>query len=284
MTQSRVGEVVVFDREGRFLRAIGTEGSGPGEYSSGYRRVIATNGDSIHIFDVPSARHTVLSPDYDVIRSIPLSTQVDPLDRWMERARWVVSVDANAPADRGWRLRVIDDSGKAIKRLGASPPDPEEQILVRAVSRVSNGRIWTGGGGRYLVELWDSAGQRQRAFSRDVGWFPAIDVTDPKWLTQYWPGTVIALQEDTEGRLWVVTVVAEEAPADARPPGSPNVPAAKRAGVIEVIDIRTGRLLATTRLPWVPDRFLDDLTLSTYRADQRTGQPYVDVWRLRLEK
>jgi hypothetical protein len=67
---------------------------------------------------------------------------------------------------------------------------------------VSNGQIWSGGGGRFLVELWDSAGQRQQAFSRDVDWFPAIDVTDPKWQTQYWPGTVIALQEDAEGQLW----------------------------------------------------------------------------------
>jgi hypothetical protein len=63
-----------------------------------------------------------------------------------------------------------------------------------------------------------------------------------------------------------------------------NVPPAKRAGVIEVIDIKTGRLLATKRLPWVPDRFLGDLILSTYREDERTGQPYVDAWRLRLEK
>lgn len=72
----RRGELDLFDRSGRWLRQIGRPGEGPGEY----REIMAVElvaGDSIWIFDPPNSRITVLSPEFNVVRTLPLGLSAE---------------------------------------------------------------------------------------------------------------------------------------------------------------------------------------------------------------
>ena len=63
-------EFTVFSADGSNFRRIGRDGEGPGEYI----RVLSVreHGEELHVLDNHRRRITVLNPDFDVVRTIPL--------------------------------------------------------------------------------------------------------------------------------------------------------------------------------------------------------------------
>ncbi len=64
-------EIGIFDKEGRFVRSIGSRGEGPGEYGF-IVDVEPGPGDSLYVFDRQNQRVTVLTPEFDVGRTFQL--------------------------------------------------------------------------------------------------------------------------------------------------------------------------------------------------------------------
>ncbi len=63
---TRQSEISVFDSTGKFLRTLGREGEGPGEYRS--IRHIGVGSRYIHVFDFRAGR-TMLNHDFVVVRT-----------------------------------------------------------------------------------------------------------------------------------------------------------------------------------------------------------------------
>jgi len=80
-------EVRVYDAEGRYLRTIGRQGGGPGEFQV-VRRVFPANGDSIGVADAafPTTAHRVaiFAPDGSYARMIQLPPRVEVIGRFAD--------------------------------------------------------------------------------------------------------------------------------------------------------------------------------------------------------
>lgn len=59
-----------FDSSGKFLKAIGREGQGPGEFSWPF--ALAVTADRLFVYDMRNSRVCALSPDGEFIKSIPV--------------------------------------------------------------------------------------------------------------------------------------------------------------------------------------------------------------------
>ncbi|MEX2402706.1 MAG: 6-bladed beta-propeller, partial [Balneolales bacterium] len=63
-----------FDSDGNFIRTIGREGRGPGEFTD-IRHVLIAPGDTLHVFDRNNARHQIFAirdENWTQVRESPL--------------------------------------------------------------------------------------------------------------------------------------------------------------------------------------------------------------------
>jgi hypothetical protein len=107
--------IAVFGSHGQLIRTVGTAGEGPGEFD--YIQIIQvdTTGQ-LHVFDHGNARHTTLSPSFDVlsIRSVPLVMAYVALLRGDTLAATnAVLMGAGGCRDlgRGWQPHTHDSGG-----------------------------------------------------------------------------------------------------------------------------------------------------------------------------
>jgi hypothetical protein len=66
----RAHNIKKFDPSGKFLRTIGREGQGPGEFSWPFALAVST--DRLFVYDMRNSRVCALSPDGEFIKSIPV--------------------------------------------------------------------------------------------------------------------------------------------------------------------------------------------------------------------
>jgi hypothetical protein len=214
--------IIVFDSLGNFVRTIGREGQGPGEFRS-IRVVHADKGDSLHIVDEQNNRYSVLSPSYDLVRDF--------------RPRGLVGITGSAFLPNGLAVinamvrtadalvdpyHVYRSSGEHVRSFGydSSVITVTQAIRQRRVLAPSQrpNVFWAAHVNRYVVEQWHVAGVRRLRIERRTGrWFRPYDEdptagaapdNPPKpWIT--------GLYEDAGGLLWTFTVVLDEDWEDA---------------------------------------------------------------------
>ncbi|HEX7239674.1 MAG TPA: 6-bladed beta-propeller [Longimicrobiaceae bacterium] len=283
-------ELHVFDGAGRYLRKVGRQGDGPGEFRIAAAPVFA-RGDTMYVLDVVAARVTRLSPSYGVLGTFRVPLGRDP--QILVTGQNQLLLHAAIPtADRvGLPLHLLDERGRISRSFGAVRPTVRPDLPFLNVRRVAAGRenrIWSAYLNRYVVEAWDSRGVLHLALERRPGWFapwlepgPSPRLAPPRPL-------VAAIREDAQGRVWVLLHVADQ---------NWRKRALRRVGseyeitpedqdhfydtVIEVLDPRTGRLVASARHPRYVRGFAGDGLLYTYREDA-DGVPAYEVWRTRL--
>lgn len=125
--------LLVFDSTGKYLRALGRAGDGPGEFRY-IGSVTALPGDSLATFDSRLRRLSLWHPDRGFVRGIPVgggSLESWPADAWLWQDSLVVALqlsitsqDSVAPGSgvRRWPMRArltLHDLGGRI--LGTSP-------------------------------------------------------------------------------------------------------------------------------------------------------------------
>lgn len=69
----QTGELKVFDRAGRYVRTLGGQGAGPGEYRA-VSAVFRGQGDTLWIEDIGNRRITKLGRSFDVVETFQMST------------------------------------------------------------------------------------------------------------------------------------------------------------------------------------------------------------------
>ena len=126
------------------------------------------------------------------------------------------------------------------------------------------GAFWVADHNGYEVHLMDVEGGVLRTIARDVDWFPEWTEWQPPFEDPPLP-RLFSVQEDHLGRLWVMLSVAatdfqplpgnlESGFAGANDPmGNPNP---SFDTVIDVLDARTGELIATRRFSGLLVEFL----------------------------
>jgi hypothetical protein len=251
---------LVFSSDGRFLRELGRSGEGPGEFRSA-TFIASLPGDSLLILDTRLLRASVFSPDLQFVRALALPFHVSaaaPMD-WPRRV--VVNGFGFTGQDVGWPLHVLDMSGAAVRRLhsfgdnrGELRPGQNAALLRRFVL-VGGNAIWAMQVLKYQITRYHADGSIVSTIRRQPDWFSA----ESQWSLgnpRQPPSPALqagAIRGDT---LWIVA----RAP---RPdwqrawsgvpipgvgelaPGRAPEPTRLHMARVEVIDMRSGTLLAT---------------------------------------
>jgi hypothetical protein len=104
-------EVRFYDAVGRFVRGVGREGSGPGEFR-GLNWVGRFAGDSVAAWDYSLARWTVIGPEGNFARVATLS----PLPSGMFPRVMGVLDDGSFVVAPGWNVNALASGGEGIRR------------------------------------------------------------------------------------------------------------------------------------------------------------------------
>jgi hypothetical protein len=140
----------LYDRQGGFVRALGREGSGPGEYRS---PAIALTHDTLVMHDPQLSRGSILTLDGKVVRSFPTVCCQFGLPVFVD-TRGRLRVGANGPAGQRYQWVYFDLTGHRVDSI-----IPPEAIKPRTwVQRIA------GGSTTFYVPL---AGQNAYAFLRN---------------------------------------------------------------------------------------------------------------------
>jgi hypothetical protein len=292
-------ELYVFEPSGKLARMVGRAGDGPGEFRL-IRSIALGNTDTLFVFD-QTRRVSVFAPNGTLVRSGNVPLVVEQAVVFSNGS--IVGMGSRAtPEHVGLPLHLIDARGESIRAFGDTRPivDPQAPVSNRRVIAPSgsSGTVWSARIREYLIERWDTAGTLQQIVRRQADWFPpppvnirvpppvnreqkAFRVTEPR------PSAIAGLQEDNAGLLWVNAIVAGEdwkshgVMLGEGHPMTPKVHDQLYDSVIEVIDVRSRRVVAALRVPFYNAGFVGRGVIASVRETE-SGARVIDLWRLAL--
>ena len=284
----------VFSRSGSFLRSVGRRGSALGEFRL-IDAAIDGPGDSIYVFDGVNRSLSVLSPDFVYRRGLKLDLRALSAIRLPDDAI-VVNAEIRTPELFGLPLHVIAPAhGRIVRSFPAADAtiEPRQEFAQhRVIALGRDAVVWAGRLDRYEVEAWTSAGRLLRTITRSPEWW-VRNGTAPYSSRDQVRSTarLRGLQVMEDSTLWVLVHVPRDDP-DNRPgrvaPRGGKSPAHGHESrplfdtVIEVIDLRRGRLLVSRRFPDQYFGFSGPRQVHSRRITS-SGQQVIDTWQLHLD-
>ncbi len=288
-------EIRVFDSRGRFVRIVGREGHGPGEYE-GIRAICVLPGDTVLVFDGKNAAETTLGPGFDLIESrrFPLPAISPGGVVAFSSNEIVANASVSTPERVGLPLHLVE-AGKGIVRSFGSDDGAYRADVdgsgTRRISRGSNGTVWSMRINEYVLEQWSTDGRKVRALRREVDWFrtwyrypSVVDGQHPM------PPMTRAVHEDSAGLVWVAVELpggnwAKQGLDAETADGRRFIPDPVKAWdtMVEVIDPIRGFVLGSVRHP---GRVLfitshGDMVINAERDD---GTPTLEIWSFSLAR
>jgi hypothetical protein len=262
--------ILVYGRDGRFVRSVGRRGQGPGEFASAVFLMPAA--DSMVAFDNGNMRVTVIGPDFVPVRSAPMPGPITAA----AAARWPGRVVVNATWGRaesvGWPLHLLDLGGPAATVLASFGPGTRELQTGQArrhaqvLAGSPDGTVWSGDRTQYRVTEWTNAGELQRSLTRQPAWFGASEGMMGGPARPPEPA-MTGIRLDSVGRLWVIT----------------RIPAHNWRAAWQGIDVPRGRgEISAARLPdptTLYDSMIEVIDTKSNRviARQRAGSAYIPI-------
>ena len=287
-------QLSVFDSTGRFLRAIGRKGSGPGEFQRIARPY--GNGNHIYVVDLGNMRLTELDSMYRVRseRSLPLRAEgLLPLPD----GGYMANAEVNTPERVGLPLHIVDSNDRLTRSFGVDTAIYGPGLRGRRMGRVFTGSsakgLWSGRLTSYTLEQWSRAGTLLRRLDRRPRWFTPYDRVrriDPDNAPQ---PVLRAISLSSDGLLYVlVSVPAPEwrqyiQGVRLQPAAAPmyRVTRADQLydSMLEVIDVERGEVLVSRKF----DAYLLGFAAAGYvfgYAEDETGAGRYDVWRITFSR
>lgn len=180
--------VLVFDLQGKFLRAVGRKGQGPGEFATPTGMCLTKDG-GFAVADRDNNRIQLFGPDGKFSRSVTVKgTRVADLIIADGRFFTVPAHGASAysltmgsESDNQPLVTVLDDQGQTVLEISVAD-FPEKHPFVRAIKhRVSlalspQGRLFLPFYAMNLVHVFDTAGNKKGGFSRPLPFKPTTPV------------------------------------------------------------------------------------------------------------
>ena len=260
----RRGDVpAVFDSSGRFLRAIGRHGRGPGEYMFP-TEVLAVPPDTVVVLDGDLRRATVLDRTFQVARTValPMHVRGPVVLSWPGRVLGSGSVSARGAAAKPLHELSFASGNRAVvtRSFGAAAVDSRRGGMVttsHSLTAPGNGAFWAGWMFGYQLTRFAVDGRALRLIGREPDWFREPSQGGLGTPSTPPPSLLVGLEEDRQGRLWTFLRVPSKswkAAWPTLPPGTREVSSRSIAveklydTLIEVIDPRAGRVIARRRL------------------------------------
>ncbi len=284
------GKPLVFGADGAFLDYLGRTGDGPGEF----REVLAatqTRGDSVVVASRRSLR--MLDPGLTQVRDAALPLQ--PQRIWSDTSGNLLALGwRETPDSRGARLHLHDPSGVYLRSLSAVDSGLINVDFV-AVSDGGTGWWTVPMDGTYRIDHWSHDGHLDSGRRIAASWHPQVEFDPAARMGPESPPLprVQGLSRAGDGKLWVLgTLAAEgwkEALASVETSGGADgtgsglvfvSPDQLLDGVIDLIDLESGRQVASLELPELVSPVSGD-TLFTAREDS-SGFWHVAIVRATL--
>lgn len=242
------GFLNVYSETGNLVRTIGRKGAGPGEFRFPLR-VAVGSGDSLYVIDDGNSRIQVLSATGEYARVFPTRDRYRSFTL-LPDDRLLLFRMPSARTDHVFR--VFDRLGKEVMSFGApQQPDSSLELENWLVSKAPGGRFWTASHWSYELRRWAAPDTSDLSVIRKADWFSSPSVFSAEvYLTIPPPPMLLHAWEDDNGRLWTYTAVADP----GWKPGmgmrvTPEWQAKVFDTIVEVIDLNSGRLLASYRHP-----------------------------------
>lgn len=242
------GFLNIYNSAGKPIRTIGRKGAGPGEFRFPLR-VAVGSGDSLYVIDDGNSRIQLVSASGEYARVFPTR------DRY--RSFTLLPDDRlllfRMPTSRNDRLfHEFDRVGREVISFG-TPQQPDSALELEnwLVASAPRGRFWTASHWTYELRRWSGHDTLDLTVIRKADWFPSPSVFSADvYVTVPPPPMLLHAWEDGGGRLWTYTAV----PDPNWQPGmgmrvTPDWQAKTFDTIVEVIDLGSGRLLASLRYP-----------------------------------
>lgn len=278
-------QLVVFDQSGKFLRTLGRDGEGPGEFARIMKIGLSPEGD-IHAFDYSQLRETLYSEDLELMDTRLLPFRVRDVE-WFGDGRVVVAARSFSPAVVGFPLHTLGVERNVELSFGAVDETvrPDMTALQRRfITRASDDSVWAAYVHKYTIEEWSISGERRRVIARSADWFLPWFSENGFSPAQPPQPEVQEVFQDPDGLLWVICILSD-----------PNWPAGLTSGsaegggygvsdwerlfdsYVEVIDTSTMELVASRRYDEYFLGFTNRGHIIGYREDAE-GTPSIDLW------
>jgi hypothetical protein len=218
---------------------------------------------------------------------------VQPQIRWvlMPDGRVVVNRDLRTPERIGQPLHVVGLDGNIDRSFGSETgllrPDVPG-LTTRSLAVASGSAVWAAHAHTYRLELFDiSSGRELMRLTREADWFPDNERPTTQRPSSSTPpyARVAALHHSSDGLLWVLSAVPDSRWRTAVRSGEGGHaiitdPVRYYDWIIEVFDIKRGRLVISTRFDSHPPWFIGDGYAAQYR--EVDDDAYFSVFRVRL--
>jgi hypothetical protein len=271
---------LVFDSTGKFIRSVGRRGRGPGEYFSSMDRLFVAKGDTI-LVNESRTNLTTLSPQYQYVRRA--HAQMDePIHLRSGGFAYIARGPSHEETNWPHRLAFADGEGTVKGTYDIGPVLPKQGPFnggrLAPIVESPQGTVWCGMSGEYLIDEWDAAGKQRTVLTRKLDGPLFRDLAA---IPSNKPG-INDMRFDREGRLWVIVAMRNgkshrENVRTER--GMQEMDLPDYDWIIEVIDVRNGKLLASTRVPSQHLRFVDEKKVwhSIEMEDGSNGLEVLDV-------
>ena len=267
-------QFAVFDANGRYVTSVGRAGDGPGEYR--FISAIAAGPRYLHVLDDAQSRRTMLSYDFEVVRTDRL-----PGHAWsaaaLESDAVVFSAALPTPQSVSHPLHVLDTDG-VLASFGAANDRVHRGRTTVMYVNTGRGTVWAVAERSYELQEWRAAPVvHQRTVSVRAKWFEDDD-------EETFPRSLLLGAVPAGDTLWVIGRAPDRRWTGRAVPGQdPSVPIEDPIniwdGVLDAVDLRTGRRLAHLR---VEAPFLGAVSggdLIVQYGEDRFGIPYVHLVR-----
>jgi hypothetical protein len=248
-------QVLVYSRDGQYIRSIGRAGRGPGELTG--TRYLTIHNDTLHVFSA-GPRYSRFALDGSVVTAGALPVPVRRAFVFSDSSLLVYN-----PSRQGSPLHQVRH-GRVIKSFG---PTDDNALVISSIAAQSFDRVWLADRFTYRVLLWGSDDRVHRTLERQPPWF--------RWPQEAPKAVINDVWLDSERDwLWVSAGhVLRSAAEDSMP-----TPVA----MVEVINLADGSLIAADSLVGVmPLRFTSHGDLFEIRQAE-AGHNVVSVWRPRV--
>ncbi len=274
--------VYVYDAAGLFLRALGREGEGPGEFRA-IAALASGPGESLTVVDAQNLRRTVFGPDLSIAEETPLPVVPMLAD--------MVVVDSGDLVLNGG-TQTTGAAAALVHRVAAKTGEISWSMDPLGVSR--DGEAWPyafakSSGGVWLLGTSDYSVWKIDSKTGDVSGYGQRRLEDWQWVEREGrrpPSMAIHIREDSQGRLWVATRMPDPAAALDRSEGpATNVVFSKVFDtVVEVLDPEERRVVGSIRLDAFPAGLLGaglepgSMRVFSYDDEQTTTA----IWEARV--
>jgi len=279
-------QLAEIDPHGNYVRDIGREGSGPGEYRDIDNLIIGPN-DSLYVFDQGNGRCSILSPSGEFIYSFR-TTWGTKQAAITPSGHLIVQALLSSPERAGLPLHLINRDGAMALSFGDENPMYNRRTATwfntRVLTESSENTVWTGRLNKYEIELWDTSGNLLKRIENRRDWFREWNTVERYSIQNRPSPSLLAMQEDDSGYLWVIVNVPDSQWSPDLDLSDALFPTSHKAlydSTVEVLDPNSGSLLQSRRID-LPIRYFVGPGLVAHFEETRDDRIVVVISSIQL--